>query len=829
MKEKSKNAARTRREKENAEFIELGKLLPLPSAATTQLDKASIIRLATSYLKMRTVFPEGLGEAWGSNNPHHDRYSFNQNSFAKDLGIHLQQSMDGFLFVVAPDGKIMYISEAVSVHLGPSNVEMTGNSIYEYIHPADHDEMTGILNVHQTVYSPGFQEFEVEKAFFLRMKCVLAKRSAGLTAGGYKTIHCSGYLKIKHFTMDVPPFDQGCYQNVGLVAVGHSLPSSAITEIKMHSTMFMFRASLDMKLIFVDARVSALTGYEPQDLIEKSLYHFVHANDLTTLRHGHCQLLTKGQVTSKYYRFLTKDGGWVWMQSYSTIVHNSRSSRPHCIVSLNHVLSEMEAKGCILNIDQAAANSNTTITATSTTITAMSTSNTAMSTGNTAMSTGNTAMSTSNTAMSTGNTATSTGNTASSGSSMTVPSVSSSATTAAATVARVNRNARKYRHSPYSLGGGGGQIIDNNDQSAAITATPTEYDENGPSSPPHSNHNGNAYHFSPNENLLSIPSMFESNVIPDDVPATKPSTRKRHKFYSDGRKGADDDDLTERYSDLNNLSSVRCIANAVLSADSSPYALVDNNAPTRDSRYSAQFAASVTKLPQNYIISQLEADLRDPLGTPHSRHSYGSSSSCSGNLTDESGMENDNPVGVVRGLRRSVSPSSAYHLQQHNGETSYLGSLAHYTGGNLPYHHQHGMTDRGGGSPPLHPNGDVMLARGTSGRGVVMPMEDEDEDPDIGKGGGASHWYGIAKANHHHLHHHHHHHQMYDFRNCIHEESPMNPLNHMTTAQQQHPQHLHPNHQQQQYPGDVSMRHSVIVDANQLNQLYPQMTSGFAH
>jgi len=59
MKEKSKNAARTRREKENAEFFELAKLLPLPPAITNQLDKASIIRLTTSYLKMRALFPEG--------------------------------------------------------------------------------------------------------------------------------------------------------------------------------------------------------------------------------------------------------------------------------------------------------------------------------------------------------------------------------------------------------------------------------------------------------------------------------------------------------------------------------------------------------------------------------------------------------------------------------------------------------------------------------------------------------------------------------------------------------------------------------------------------
>jgi hypothetical protein len=57
MKELSKNAARTRREKENLEFYELARLLPLPNAITSQLDKASIIRLTTSFLRMRTVFP----------------------------------------------------------------------------------------------------------------------------------------------------------------------------------------------------------------------------------------------------------------------------------------------------------------------------------------------------------------------------------------------------------------------------------------------------------------------------------------------------------------------------------------------------------------------------------------------------------------------------------------------------------------------------------------------------------------------------------------------------------------------------------------------------
>lgn len=32
-------------------------------------------------------------------------------------------------------------------------------------------------------------EYEIERSFFLRMKCVLAKRNAGLTSSGYKVKH----------------------------------------------------------------------------------------------------------------------------------------------------------------------------------------------------------------------------------------------------------------------------------------------------------------------------------------------------------------------------------------------------------------------------------------------------------------------------------------------------------------------------------------------------------------------------------------------------------------------------------------------------------------
>lgn len=99
--------------------------------------------------------------------------------------------------------------------MGLSQVELTGNSIFEYIHEHDRSEMAAVLSYQQTVYSSNDQDclltndalkyhdlninnlnynvpaqsratFEFERTFFLRMKCVLAKRNAGLTTHGYK-------------------------------------------------------------------------------------------------------------------------------------------------------------------------------------------------------------------------------------------------------------------------------------------------------------------------------------------------------------------------------------------------------------------------------------------------------------------------------------------------------------------------------------------------------------------------------------------------------------------------------------------------------------------
>lgn len=58
-KEKSRDAARCRRGKESEVFYELAQQLPLPHSVSSSLDKASIMRLTISYLRMRKLLSTG--------------------------------------------------------------------------------------------------------------------------------------------------------------------------------------------------------------------------------------------------------------------------------------------------------------------------------------------------------------------------------------------------------------------------------------------------------------------------------------------------------------------------------------------------------------------------------------------------------------------------------------------------------------------------------------------------------------------------------------------------------------------------------------------------
>ncbi|XP_048474178.1 neuronal PAS domain-containing protein 1 [Rhincodon typus] len=271
-KEKSRNAARFRRGKENFEFYELAKMLPLPGAITSQLDKASIIRLTISYLRMRDFANLGdppwnlriEGPPSGQAPGRRSSTSLAIELFEQHLGGHILQSLDGFIFALNREGKFLYISETVSIYLGLSQVELTGSSIFDYIHPGDHVEVAEQLGLKLPSGRGHSSQTSNEDGASSTSSSSLAEtpesenwaqkpKEESCTVKGttFQVIHVTGRLRSR---ISLPHARAVPTSFMGMVALAHTLPPSTINEVRIECHMFVSRVSLDLQIIYCENR-----------------------------------------------------------------------------------------------------------------------------------------------------------------------------------------------------------------------------------------------------------------------------------------------------------------------------------------------------------------------------------------------------------------------------------------------------------------------------------------------------------------------------------------------------------------------------------------------
>ncbi|XP_053292646.1 endothelial PAS domain-containing protein 1b isoform X3 [Pleuronectes platessa] len=342
-KEKSRDAARCRRSKETEVFYELAHELPLPHNVSSHLDKASIMRLAISFLRTRKLLATGSSS---SRDGHEDGQMDSQ----------YLKSLEGFVTVVTSDGDMIFLSEKINKFMGLSQVEVTGQSIFDFTHPCDHEEIRENLSL-KTAGS-GFgkkgRELSTERDFFMRMKCTVTNRgrTVNLKSASWKVLHCTGHLRMYS---SCPPrvlcgFKEPPLTCAVLMCEPIQHPSNIDTPLD--SRTFLSRHSMDMKFTYCDERVTQLMGYTPEELLGRSVYDFYHALDSDSVTKSHHNLCTKGQAVSSQYRMLAKSGGYIWVETQGTVIYNSRNSQPQCIVCINYVLSDIEDKSMVFSLEQ---------------------------------------------------------------------------------------------------------------------------------------------------------------------------------------------------------------------------------------------------------------------------------------------------------------------------------------------------------------------------------------------------------------------------------------------------------------------------------------------
>uniref|UniRef100_A0A3P9NII3 Endothelial PAS domain protein 1b n=1 Tax=Poecilia reticulata TaxID=8081 RepID=A0A3P9NII3_POERE len=327
-KEKSRDAARCRRSKETEVFYELAHQLPLPHSISSHLDKASIMRLAISFLRTRKLSCASID---------HTTDRFMDNLYLK--------SLEGFITVVTSDGDMIFLSENINKFMGLTQVELTGHSIFDFTHPCDHEEIRENLRS----FRKKGKDQSTERDFFMRMKCTVTNRgrTVNLKSASWKVLHCTGQLKM----YDSCPSRVLCsYKEPPLtcaVLMCEPIPHPSNIDAPLDSRTFLSRHSMDMKFSY-SVSTQELCGFRPLALAQMA---FSNVRAVSS----ESNVCSKGQAVSGQYRMLAKNGGYVWVETQGTVIYNSRNSQAQCIMCINYVLSDVEEKSVIFSLEQTEA------------------------------------------------------------------------------------------------------------------------------------------------------------------------------------------------------------------------------------------------------------------------------------------------------------------------------------------------------------------------------------------------------------------------------------------------------------------------------------------
>nr|AGT15728.1 hypoxia induced factor 3 alpha [Clarias batrachus] len=332
-----RDAARCRRSQETEVFYELAHSLPLSRRITSHLDKAGIMRVTLSYLRMRHL----LHSSW-------TKVSETLEEEEEPTDAFYQQALAGFILVLSEEGDMVFLSENVNKFIGITQLELLGQCVYDYVHPCDQEELKDLLTTKPGLFKKK-SESCTECNFFLRLKSTLTSRgkTVNIKSATWKVVHCTGYMKTLNQEGEASSLAVSY-----MTLLCEPIPHPSCVEFPLDSSTFLTRHTMDLHFSQCDGRVTELVGYHPNDLIGRSAYDFFHALDFDHLTRCLHVLLSKGQVCTSRYRFLAKNGGFVWTETQATVLYNSKTSQPEAVVCLNFILSAVEEADVVFSIEQ---------------------------------------------------------------------------------------------------------------------------------------------------------------------------------------------------------------------------------------------------------------------------------------------------------------------------------------------------------------------------------------------------------------------------------------------------------------------------------------------
>ncbi|XP_050361141.1 circadian locomoter output cycles protein kaput isoform X2 [Nymphalis io] len=322
-----------RRDQFNMLVSELGSMV---STNNRKMDKSTVLKSTISFLKNHNEITvrsraHDVQEDW--------KPAFLSN---EEFTYLVLEALEGFVMVFSANGCIYYVSESIMSLLGHKPSDMVNKSIFDLAFDDDRSNLYALLQNPSMVLQPN-QTISSENE--IRFQCHLQRGTLDFRDDiTYELIQFKGHFRTymeQNDSSDIL-YQQDQDSRLLFVCTGKLCTPQLIRDVSLVDTSrseFTSRHSLEWKFLFLDHRAPPIIGYLPFEVLGTSGYDYYHFDDLEKVVTCHEALMQKGELTSCYYRFLTKGQQWIWLQTRFYITYHQWNSKPEFVVCTHRVVS----------------------------------------------------------------------------------------------------------------------------------------------------------------------------------------------------------------------------------------------------------------------------------------------------------------------------------------------------------------------------------------------------------------------------------------------------------------------------------------------------------